>query len=101
VPKPKSINELLKSGGKRLTDLKAKSQSRTRALEHVCAALPPKLADTVVSAGIEGGRLTVGVAGAPWAARLRYMTEALRTSVSDSMGIEIQSVRIKVVPPRS
>jgi hypothetical protein len=70
------------------------------ALEHVCAALPPELAATVVSAGIENGRLTIGVAGAPWAARLRYVTETLRMRVSGSMGVDITSVRIKVVPPR-
>jgi hypothetical protein len=62
--------------------------------------LPPELAATVVSAGIENGRLTIGVAGAPWAARLRYVTETLRMRVSGSMGVEITSVRIKVVPPR-
>jgi hypothetical protein len=101
VQKPKSINELLKIAGTRLTGLKTKSEYRTVVLEQVCAALPPKLADAVVSAGIEHGRLTVGVAGAPWAARLRYQTETLRGRVSDSMGIDIQSVRIKVVPPRA
>lgn len=101
MPKPRSINELLKSGGNRLADLRAKSQNRTLALEHVCGALPPQLAATVVSAGVEGGRLTIGVASAPWAARLRYVTETLRMRVSGSMGIEIQSIRIKVVPSRS
>lgn len=97
----KSFNELLDAGGNRLAALKAKTQERTLALEHVCAALPPKLADMVVSAGIEHGRLTIGVAGAPWAARLRYVTETLRMRVSGSMGIDIRSVRIKVVPPRA
>jgi hypothetical protein len=101
MQKPKSINELLKVGGKRLTDLKTKSAHRTVALEHVCAALPAKLAAMVVSAGIEHGRLTIGVAGAPWAARLRYVTETLRVRVGDSLGTDIQSIRIKVVPPRA
>jgi hypothetical protein len=71
------------------------------ALEHVCAALPAQLAEFVVSAGIEQGRLTIGVAGANWAARLRYVTDTLRTQVSGSLGVEIQSVRIKVVPSRA
>jgi hypothetical protein len=69
-------------------------------LEHVCAALPPKLAETVVSAGLEHGRLTIGVASAPWASRLRYVTDTLRLQVGASMGVPVQSVRIKVAPPR-
>lgn len=101
MQKARSINELLSVGGNRLTDIKAKSQERTLALEHVCAALPAQLAETVVSAGIEKGRLTIGVAGASWAARLRYVTETLKMRVSGSMGVDIQSVRIKVVPPRA
>jgi len=101
MSKPKSINELIRIGGRRLTDLKAKSEKRNVALEHVCAALPPSLAQTVVSAGLESGQLTIGVAGASWASRLRYVTDSLRKRVGGSMGVEINTVRIKVVPPRS
>ncbi|HLZ97531.1 MAG TPA: DciA family protein [Steroidobacteraceae bacterium] len=100
MKKPRSINELISRGGKRLSDLKSKAQARTRALEHVCAALPSPLARSVVSAGLEHGQLTIGVAGAAWAARLRYVTEALRTQVGTSMSVDIHKVRIKVVPPR-
>ncbi len=99
--KPKSINELLRIGGKRLSDLKTKSLERNVALEHVKAALPPKLADAVMTAGIEEACLTLGVAGAPWAARLRYVTDDLRTRVGTSMNVELQKVRIKVIPPRA
>ena len=101
VKTPKSINELIRVGGKRLSDLKVKAQARTRAFEHVCAALPVPLARNIVSAGVEDGRLTIGVAGAAWAARLRYVTEALRGDVGASMRVDIQKVRIKVVPPRA
>jgi hypothetical protein len=101
MQKPKSINELIRIGGRRLTDLKVQTQERTVALEHVCAALPPPLAQTVVSAGLQNGQLTVGVAGAAWASRLRYVTDTLRKRVGGSMGVEINSVRIKVVPPRT
>jgi hypothetical protein len=69
-------------------------------LSHVCNALPPQLAETIASAGVEQSRLTIGVAGAAWASRLRYVTETLRKRVGESMGVEIRSVRIKVVPPR-
>jgi len=101
VKKPKSINELLGGSGKRLSDLKAKTQARTRAFDHVCAALPSPLAQRIVSAGLEHGQLTIGVAGSAWAARLRYVTEALRTQVGSSMRVDIHKVRIKVVPSRA
>jgi hypothetical protein len=101
VKKPKSINELISFGGKRLSDLRTKAQARARAYEHVCAALPSPLARNVVSAGLEHGQLTIGVAGAAWAARLRYVTEALRAQVGASLGVDIQRVRIRVVPPRA
>jgi len=101
VKKLKTINELMSGGGKRLSDLKAKAQARNRAFEHVCAALPSPLARNIVSAGLEQGQLTIGVAGAAWAARLRYVTEALRAQVGSSMRVDILKVRIKVVPPRA
>lgn len=63
------------------------------------AALPPELEVTVVTAGIEEGRLTVGVSGGAWASRLRYRTEALRKRVAGTLGQDIHSVRIKVVQP--
>jgi len=101
MQKPKSINELIRIGGARLTALKARAEERNLALEQVRAALPPVLAQTVVSAGLEGGQLTIGVAGAAWASRLRYVTDTLRKRVGGSLGVEIKTVRIKVVPPRA
>ncbi len=97
--KPKDINELFQGGSRRLTDLKSRAQGRSTVLKHVCAALPPKLAEKVASAGLEQGQLTLGVAGAAWASRLRYASEILRDGVGESMGVEIRSVRIKVVRP--
>jgi len=75
------------------------SLERSRVLDQVRAALPIRLAQAVASAGLEGGRLTIGVVGAVWATRLRYFTDALRRGVSGSSGIDILSVRIRVVPP--
>jgi hypothetical protein len=101
VQKPKSIRELLNKGGKRLGALKDQTRARAVTLEHVCAALPPQLARCVVSAGLVEGTLTIGVTNANWASRLRYSTDALRTPVGASLGKEIHSVRIKVIPPRT
>ena len=64
----------------------------------MCAPLClPELEGTVVTAGIEEGRLTVGVSGGVWATRLRYRSQALRERVAGTLGQEIHSVRIKVV----
>jgi hypothetical protein len=68
-------------------------------VEQVRAALPARLALAVVSAGLEQGRLTIGVVGAVWASRLRYSMEPVRKKVGSSMGIAILSVRVRVVPP--
>jgi hypothetical protein len=101
VKNPRSIKELLSTGDKRISDLRTKAQARNRALEHVRAAVPSPLARNIVSAGLDDGLLTVGVAGAAWATRLRYVTEALRLDVGTSMRVDVRQVRIKVVPPRA
>ncbi|HMK84970.1 MAG TPA: DciA family protein [Steroidobacteraceae bacterium] len=71
--------------------------ARSDVLKWVVAALPPELRQRVATAGIEGADLKIGVAGASWASRLRYQTEPLRRAVSESAGVEIKRVRIKVV----
>ena len=68
-------------------------------VEQVRAVLPARLALEVVSAGIDQGRLTIGVSGAVWASRLRYMTESVRKRVAASTGAAVISVRVRVVPP--
>jgi hypothetical protein len=85
--------------GNKLTALKTRSQERSRVVEEVRAALPARLALAVVSAGIEQGRLTIGVMGAVWASRIRYSTDAVRKKVSGSLGVELQGIRVRVVPP--
>ncbi len=89
----------MREGGERLTNLRQQTEERSRIRGLVCAALPEKLAAHVASAGIDDGRLTIGVVGAAWAARLRYLTAPLKLRIQDSSGIEIRSVRLKVVPP--
>jgi hypothetical protein len=95
----KSLSELLASGGKRLSVLKSKAAARAKIVEQVRAALPARLAQSVASAGLQQGRLTIGVVGAVWASRLRYSSELIRTRVAKSAGEEVLSVRIRVVPP--
>jgi hypothetical protein len=95
----KSLSELLARGGKRLSLLTERIAQRSEIVEQVRVVLPARLAESVVSAGLEEGRLTIGVAGAVWASRLRYSTEAIRKRVAKSSGKEVLSVRIRVVPP--
>jgi hypothetical protein len=68
-------------------------------LEQVRAALPPTLAAAVVSAGTENGLLTIGVAGAAWASRIRYLSSAARGRLQQRTGVEFGRVRVRVVPP--
>ncbi len=100
MPKYKHIKELLAGEGKRLTALKRQARDRSVVLRHVRCALPKELAQAVVSAGILNGTLTIGVCSAAFASRLRYATEELRKRVSESREVDIQAVRIRVVPPR-
>jgi hypothetical protein len=97
VKKPRDINELLQGGSGRLRSLAQLRQARTTTLAHVRASLPAELAKRVSTAGIEAGRLTVGVSTAAWASRVRYAADELRQKVAKAMGVEIKSVRIRVV----
>src|SRR3979490_1013846 len=70
---PRSVSDLLSRTGNKLTALKMRSQERALVVEQVRAALPAKLALAVVSAGVDQGRLTIGVLGGVWASRLRSL----------------------------
>src|SRR5208282_5065283 len=69
---PRLVSELLQLHGKKLRELGARLKKRAGVLDLVRGALPAKLAPHVCSAGLENGRLTLGVTGAVWASRLRY-----------------------------
>jgi hypothetical protein len=97
---PRVVSELLQIHGKKLRELGATLKRRAAVLDIVRARLPAKLAPRVASAGVENGRLTLGVTGAVWASRLRYMTGTLRSGVSAELGMEIVSVRIRVLQPK-
>ncbi len=73
-------------------------RERSLILEEVRASLPDRLAETVVSAGVEEGRLTIGVTGSVWASRIRYFSEATRLALSEKLGTQLRMVRVRVVP---
>lgn len=95
---PRVVSEL-QLHGKKLRELTQRLSERATILALVRCNLPPKLAPRVHTAGLENGRLTLGVNGAAWASRLRYVTADLRRAVGNSVGVEIVSVRIRVLPP--
>jgi hypothetical protein len=95
--KPKPLSELLSEPGKALRDLSQRLQARAAVLDLVRAAVPAKLAPHIVSAGIDQGRLTIGVTSAVWASRLRYGTAALRHQVQQESSVPILRVRIRVL----
>ena len=96
---PRSVSDLLSRTGNKLTSLKARSAQRSLIVEEVRAALPARLASVVASSGLEHGKLTIGVVGAVWASRLRYLTDSIRKRVAAATGTAVLSVRIQVVSP--
>ena len=98
MQKFRPLSELLQIPDKVLGTLSARLRDRAELLVAVQSALPARLAAEVLSAGLEGGRLTVGVSSAAWAARLRYWTNDLRKTVGSSLRTTIVSVRLRVVP---
>jgi hypothetical protein len=97
MEKTKSISELLRARG-RLVGLDQRVRERSRVLDEVRASLPARLAQAVVSAGVEEGRLTIGVVGSVWASRIRYLSEATRLTLSEKLGTRLLAVRVRVVP---
>ncbi len=84
---------------KALRDLAALRARRSQILATVLRHLEEPLRSQVVTAGLTRGRLTLGVASAAWASRLRYRTSALRGLISADTGEPIARVRIRVLPP--
>jgi len=100
MQKFKPVSDLLQIPDKVLGSLSARLRDRADTLVAVQRALPSRLASEVLSAGLEAGRLTVGVSSAAWAARLRYHTQDLRKSVGADTRMTIHTVRLRVAPAR-
>jgi hypothetical protein len=96
---PRVVSELLQLHNNKLKGLAERLNQRAAVLGVVHRNLPPKLAPHVISAGLEQGRLTLGVRGGAWASRLRYLSGNLRTAVGATLQTDIVSVRIRVVLP--
>src|ERR1700690_3758116 len=99
MQKTKPLSGLLKIPSKTLTKLSARRGARSQGPDEGRSCLPAKPARQVVSAGVDQGRLSIGVTSAVWASRLRYCTASLRKTVADSLKINILRVQIRIVPP--
>lgn len=65
----------------------------------VRAALPEGLGERVWGAAVRDGTLTVLVASAAWATRVRYHAPGLKDDVGERLGAALTRVHIKVRPP--
>ena len=95
---PKGLKELLAGGGHRLGSIQRRSAARSRVLEAVRAALPPRLGEELISAGLEEGILSIGVSGAVWASRVRYLGDTLKPTLAKNLKQSITQMRVRVVP---
>jgi hypothetical protein len=93
---PRTVSELLTSSAGRLEEIKRRLATRSTVLATVQSVLPATLAAELVSAGLEGGRLTLGAGSAAWASRLRYVIEPLKPALAAALDAEISAVKVRV-----
>ena len=79
--------------------LRQGSAEADRALLAVRGALPDDLGERVWGAAVRDGTLTVLVASAAWATRIRYHAPGLKDDVGGQLRVALQKVQVKVRPP--
>lgn len=97
MEKAKCVRELITHTSKTLSILRQRLDAREQLLPRVRAVLPARLAQQVVSAGLEAGILTLGTSSASWASRLRYVVPEISARLSEEHGLEVGRVRIRVI----
>ena len=68
-------------------------------MQAVQDALPEGLGTHVWGAAVRDRTLTVLVASAAWATRVRYHAPGLREDVSRRLSVEVERVQVRVRPP--
>jgi hypothetical protein len=89
---------LLGKGHGLLEQLRRGSAQAQSALQAVQDALPEGLGAHVWGAAVRDRTLTVLVASAAWATRVRYHAPELREDVSRRLSVEVDRVQIRVRP---
>lgn len=97
MKKAKCVSELITHNSKTLSILRQRLDERERLLTRVRAATPARLAQQVVSAGLEEGVLTLGATSPSWASRLRYVVPEISAGLGEEL--RIKRIRIRVIPP--
>lgn len=96
--KPTAVSDLLSKGHGVLERLRRGSEQAQGALAAVREALPDGLGAHVWGAAVTGRDLTVLVASAAWATRVRYHAPGLKDLVAARLGIELDRVVVRVRP---
>ena len=81
-----------------LEQLRRGSAQAQSALQAVQAALPDGLGAHVWGAAVRDRTLTVLVASAAWATRVRYHAPELREDVSRRLSVQVDRVQVRVRP---
>jgi hypothetical protein len=81
-----------------LEQLRRGSAEAQSALQAVQAALPEGLGTHVWGAAVRDRTLTVLVASAAWATRVRYHAPELREDVSRRLSVKVDRVQVRVRP---
>jgi len=97
MQKSKSVSELIQHSSKTLSQLRKRLDERGKLLLQVRAALPPRLVEYALSAGLQDGVLTLGTDSAAWASRLRYVAPELIDKFRLDYGVKVERVRVRVV----
>jgi hypothetical protein len=95
--KPRSLTDLLARPSSPLTTLQRRARAAGDWLTFVQAVAPAHLAPHVTSAVERGHILTIYVASAAWAARLKFTAETLLAQARGE-DPDLQAVRVKVMP---
>jgi hypothetical protein len=98
---PERLSHLLTPGGDGLGRLVRHADLLARASALVAGRLPPPLGDHCRVADVEGGTVVVQADSAAWAARLRFMTPAVRDALAPLLaGSVVKQVKVTVASPR-
>lgn len=94
---PRNADQVAGGAGDQLTKLWRAASRLQRLATCVRAALPPALADRVQVTALQGGVLTLMVASAAWATRVRLATPELQRALEGLPEFTpLQKIRVKV-----
>jgi hypothetical protein len=96
--KPTSVSDLLGKGHGLLERLRQGSAKADETLQAVRGVLPDGLGEHVWGATVRDRTLTVLVASAAWATRIRYHAPDLKDEAAARLGIEIDRVLVRARP---